>query len=144
MTEALFNTKIGNSLVWRYKIPDIGRFKKPYDGIGAFAGRPVYWEAKWIKKPAAFPWKRLEEHQIENLLALQVAIPTALCLFIIGVDYGRGDKRAYIFTDMHEIDRRKRTETSILKKEFDQRTNYIHIVNDLIDFALLPTIIEVE
>lgn len=120
MTEAQFNTIIGNSLDWHHKISDGSYGQKPYDGFGALAGRPVYWEAKWLRKPAAFPWSRLESHQIEGLIAMQKNIPAALSWLIIGVDYGRGDKRVFLFDNLEEIRTRKRSEEkSIKKKEFD-------------------------
>jgi penicillin-binding protein-related factor A (putative recombinase) len=135
MLEAQFNTIIGNSLDWRHKIGDAGRFKKPFDGFGVFRGKPVYWEAKWLKTPKAFPWSRLEDHQIESLLNIQRLMPDAHCLFIIGVDYGRADKRIFIFTDMELVNRRKQIEKSILKKEFDARTDYVKITQQLIPFG---------
>lgn len=57
--------------------------------------------------------------------------------FIICVDYGRGDKRVFIYTDMEEIAKRKELHLNIKKKEFDSNTGYVKIKNALIDLSVL-------
>ena len=61
-------------------------------------GYPVYWESKSLNEPKAFPMTRLEDHQINYLIKLYNALgEDALCLFLICVDFGRADKRVFVW-----------------------------------------------
>ena len=138
MNEQQLNTIIGNSLDWRHKISDGGRHGfLPFDGVGIFNNAPVYWEAKFLKKPQSFNFNRLEDHQIANLLEVQRLLPGNPSWFIIGVDFGHADKRVYLFRDMEYINTRKNEKDNILKKEFEKRRNYVCIKKQLIDFKEL-------
>ena len=137
MDEQKFNTIIGNSLDWRFKIPDAGGMAKPFDGIGLFKGLPVYWEAKNLKKVEAFNFNRLEDHQIFNLLTIQQQLKQVHAWFIVCVDFGRADKRVFLFRDMDYINNRKKNKKRILKKEWLERKNYVKIKKELIDLEEL-------
>ena len=138
MNEQAFNTIIGNSLDWKHKISDGGRHGLlPFDGVAIFDGAPVYWEAKFLKKPQSFNFNRLEDHQIANLLEVQRLLPGSPSWFVIGVDFGRADKRVFLFRDMEYIQERKKEKRNILKKEFERRKNYVLIKKQLIDFKEL-------
>lgn len=142
MTERELNHIIASSLSWSFKIPD-GPYLKgvnPYDGYGIFKpsdevdGIPVYWESKNIKKPAAFNFNDLALHQINNLRACKAACKHSLSIFLICVDYGRKNKRVFVFKDPNYIYQRKINKKNILKKEFDKRRNFVLIKNQHIDF----------
>lgn len=135
MTENQLNSIIGKSLDWRHKIGDAGVFQKPFDGIGIYNGQSVYWEAKNLKKAEAFNFNRLENHQINNLLTVQKLNPSSLTLLLIAVDFGRADKRVFVFKDMDYINKRKENKESIKKKEFENRKNYVVIKKGLIDMG---------
>jgi len=141
MLENKLNEIVGSSLSWHFK-PQDGRYLKSpicFDGFGIFKpfeapAIPVYWESKNLKKPQAFNFNDLKPHQIGNLLRIQDLMPTALCLFLVCVDYGRMQKRVFIFRDMQYVAKRKDEKRSILKKEFDKRRNYVLIKKDHISF----------
>lgn len=138
MNEQEFNTIVGNSLQWRHKIADGGRHGLlPFDGMGIFENKPLYWESKFLRKPEAFNFSRLEDHQIENLHKVQELLGGDPAWFLIGVDFGRSDKRVFLFRDMEYIRKRKEDKDSILKKEFEKRRNYVTIKKQLIDFKEL-------
>lgn len=142
MTEAEVNGIVSSSLTWAWKIPDGPHLKgyNPFDGFGIFKaegsadGIPVYWESKNLKKPQAFNFNDLQDHQINNLLMCKRLHSQSLTLFLICVDYGRRDKRLFVFRDMEYIFNRKASKKSILKKEFNIRKNFILIKNKHIDF----------
>lgn len=111
--ESEFCTVIKNSMVAGYKIPDESGFQygahtaiRCFDGIGMlpsniFGGNPnnltfTCWEAKYIKSPGAIALTRLEPHQDFYLREYRKA-EGVKSLAIIGMDYGRADKRVYIF-----------------------------------------------
>ena len=137
MKESHLNTIIKNSLDWGFKIPDnpLGSIPLCFDGFGVFRNKPVYWESKSLNKPQSFNFKYLKQHQIDNLLWLQSNIVISVSLFLIGVNYGRSQKRVYVFRDMDYIRRRKEANNNILKKEFDKRKNFLLIKNQLIDIG---------
>ena len=106
--EAEFNTVITKSLTFGHKISDASnatnffKARMPFDGFGVFKdknnnGYPVYFESKYLQQPMAFNFNRLEDHQIEALLKCKRVLPNSLSLFIIGVNFGRADIRAFIF-----------------------------------------------
>lgn len=144
MLENQLNGIVGASLNWAWKIPDGQHLKgtNPFDGIGVFkstavenAEFPVYWESKNLKKPQSFNFKDLQPHQITNLEAVQKHLGgKAMVLFLVCVDYGRMQKRVYVFKDMKYISARKAEQRNILKKEFDKRRNYVLIKKQQIDF----------
>lgn len=146
--EAEFNSVVSRSLSvsgYGFKIADtfasssLSRSSSPFDGFGYFfdknnKGYPVYWESKFLKEPSSFNFNRLEEHQINNLINFKKAVPDSLSLFLICVDFGRGDKRVFYFKDLDEIYKRKQEKKNILKKEFLELKNYVIIKKGIIDF----------
>lgn len=103
--EAEFCTVIKNSLVVGYKQPDpSGQYTntsiRSCDGFGMIQNGNklnfVCWEAKFLKKPGAFSFKRIEPHQNYYLTEWKKA-ESIRCFIIVGVDYGRADKRAFVF-----------------------------------------------
>ena len=141
MLEKDFNTIVSHSLDFGYKIADtfssVGtRSKAPFDGFGIHDGKFIVWESKWLKEPKSFRFDRLEDHQIENLLRFS-KIDNCVPLFLIGVDFGRGDKRVFYWKDMEYIDSRKRSFQSIFKKEFVELTNFTRIKKGKIDFTYI-------
>ena len=134
MNEAKLNTIIGHSMQWHFKPKDNTGQLLCFDGFAIMDGKPMYWEAKNLTKPGAFNFSRLEDHQIANLLFIQSTLKVPnYCLILIGVDFGRADKRVYVFKDMAYIDKRKKEKKSILKKEFAKRKNYVLVRNGLIN-----------
>lgn len=135
MNETHINRTIGKSLDWYFKIPDNAFLNKlPFDGFGVYKGYSIYWEAKYLNKPSAFNFSRLEDHQIQNLLEIskqnsEYIIP----LLLIAVNFGRSDTRIYYYKDIKEIAKRKQNKESILKKEFESSKNYIKIKKSLIN-----------
>lgn len=155
MIESEFNGIITKSFnnqgAYAYKIPDTFSMttgyhsKNPYDIFGFYQGKFVAWESKWLNKPQAFNFDRLEEHQIENLIkSYEMMRPNVLSIFAVGVDYGRSDKRVFIWAneDLYKIRDRKINKNSIFKKEFDSLTNYVKIkkgeisIEEVIDLGL--------
>ena len=107
---------------WCYKIEDAGFSPKPYDCYGFHDGMAYVMELKWMNKPQAFNFSRLEQHQIDNLLrTYEIMGDNARCMFIIGINYSRLDKRVFIFCNeqLKEIARRKKEKRNLLKKDFD-------------------------
>lgn len=111
--EAELCTVIKKSLVDGYKIPDESGFQtgahssiRCFDGIGMlsadkFGGSNndlnfICWEAKFMKNPGAFSFKRLQPWQNEYLSKYAKARDVR-SLVIVGVDYGRADKRVFVF-----------------------------------------------
>ena len=106
MNEAEFCTIIKNSFPedYIYKIPDpSGAFsmtvKRTFDGIGMIEQggvlHPFYWEAKYLPKASAFNFNRIEVHQ-DKYLRWYRKIPGAISWVIIGINFGRADKRVFI------------------------------------------------
>lgn len=117
---------------WAYKIPDSGYDTKPFDITAIYKGQPLALELKWLTSPKAFNFTRLENHQIANLLEAWKA--GAWAALVIGVDYGRSDKRIFTFANsqLPMIDMRKKQGQSILKKEFNSLP-FIPLKNRLFD-----------
>ena len=145
MTEAELNRIISSSIArngWSHKISDAAQGKGgllPFDGFGIFKpgeadGVPIYWDAQNLKKPEAFNFNDLQNHQIDNLRAISHLCKAAVPLFLVCVDYGRMNKKVFVFKDMDYIFQRKVDKKSILKKEFDKRRNFVLIRKDKIDF----------
>lgn len=153
MLERDFNNIISKSLNnqqgFGFKIPDTFtsgqgyvRSKAPYDGYGIFDAHFICWEAKWLKEPKSFPLTRLEDHQIDNLIKSYELLPSSISIFIIGVDFGRNEKRCFIWKneDLYRIKERKIKKENILKKEFEQRSNFIKIERGQVDFSSILTL----
>ena len=149
MLESDFNSIVVKSLNEKgfgYKIPDTfsvytqQRNKAPYDLFGYYDGKFICCESKWLQKPQSFPFTRLEDHQIENLIkAYEFLGVNAISLFLIGIDFGRNDKRVFYWKneDLYIIRDRKNKKENILKKEFENRQNYIKIQKNLIDIDMI-------
>lgn len=144
--ESEFNNIVVKSLDFGHKIADTRSSvtfqmnKLPFDGFGVFKdinniGHPVYFESKFLRKPQAFNFSRLEDHQIDALLKCSLLLDNnALILFLICVDFGRADKRVFFFRNMEYLNQRKINKQSITKKEFENLQNYIPIIKQKIDF----------
>ena len=70
--EAEFCNVVKKSMICSYKIPDpsgvyANTIKRSFDGIGMLLINDelkfVCWEAKFLKKPQAFNFNRIEKHQ---------------------------------------------------------------------------------
>lgn len=140
MVESEFNSIVTKSFNnqggYAYKIPDTFSLttgyhsKNPYDIFGMYKGKFVSWESKYLQKPQAFNFDRLEDHQIDNLIkSFEIMAPNVLSVFAIGVDFGRGDKRVFLWSneDLYNIRERKKSKKSLLKKEFESLDNYVKI-----------------
>lgn len=121
---------------WAYKIPDVGMSLKPFDITGVYKGKALGLELKWIQKPQAFNLQRWETHQVENLL--EVWKSGGWAALIIGVDWGRQDKRIYFWKNEELIGLKQRRDErrNILKKEFEALP-YILMKNQKIDIDRL-------
>jgi len=104
--EGPFNTCVKNSLFEAHKIADNfassgGRASEtPFDGFGILHDGddyfPCYWESKYKSSMEAFSLKLIEDHQAVALAKYSL-IPNAKTFLILGLKYGRGDERAYVF-----------------------------------------------
>lgn len=144
MKENDLNSIISRSLNKKgcgFKIPDTfasGSFNHPkllYDGIGFYNHKFVCWESKYLNEPKSFPFTRLEDHQIKALLDFYENTD-CYSLFLIGVNFGRGDNRVFYWMndDLYKINERKNNKDNIYKKEFLSLDNYIKIKKGVIDF----------
>lgn len=147
MKEREFNTIVSRSLNtlggFGFKIPDTfasgsySRSEAPYDGCGYFNKHFVCWESKYLNSPSAFNFNNLKEHQINNLISFYENIPDrCYSLFLIGVNFGRGDIRCFywINDDLYKIKGRKDNKENILKKDFVVFDNYIKVKKGILDF----------
>ena len=140
MTEAEMNRIVGASLAFRFKIPDGGSHGKlPFDGFGIYKptdgeGIAVYWESKNLKRPEAFNFNDLQQHQIDSLRAIAHLSKNVMPFFLVCVDFGRAEKRVYAWRDMDYLFQRKAEKRNILKKEWMVRKNFVLIKKQLIDF----------
>ena len=129
-----FNSQNG----WCYKIPDNGFDTKPYDCYGFHDGMSYVMELKWLNKPQAFNFNRLEQHQIDNLIkTYEIMGDNVRACFIVGIDYGRLDKRVFIFCNdqLYDIKKRKEEKKNLLKKDFQNRP-YLKIKNKIVQDLL--------
>ncbi len=103
--EAELCTIIAKSFTFGWKIPDAsGNYFqssiRAFDGIATQMFDDglhfVCWEAKYLKSPGAFSFKRIETHQNEFLIEFRKA-KEVKSMVLVGVDYGRSDKRVFIF-----------------------------------------------
>lgn len=140
MLESDFNTIVTKSFNSQgghgFKIPDerstITGFhsKNPYDVYGLYKGKFWAWESKWMNKVQSFNFNRLEEHQINNLIKdYEIMGDNSLCIFAIGIDFGRADKRIFVWgnSELYNIRERKFAKKNILGKEFQNLDNYVRI-----------------
>ena len=102
--EAEFCNVVKKSMICSYKIPDpsgvyANTIKRSFDGIGMLLINDelkfVCWEAKFLKKPQAFNFNRIVRHQFFYLK--EYSKSNVLCFVIVGIYYGRADKRVLIF-----------------------------------------------
>ena len=98
-SEAELCTIIAKSFTYGWKIPDpSGAYMqtsiRAFDGIAtqmlADGLHFICWEAKYLKSPGAFSFKRIEPHQNFNLIEFRKA-KEVLSYVIVGIDYGRAD-----------------------------------------------------
>ena len=149
MLEKDFNTivtkSLNNQAGFGFKIPDerstITGFhsKNPFDVFGVFDKHMVCWESKYLPKPQSFNFNHLQDHQIDNLIKIYelMGLDRCLSVFAVGVDFGRNDKRVFIWKNeqLYQIKERKANQQNILKKEFEGLTNYVKIKKGEIDMA---------
>lgn len=125
--EAEFCTVVNHSLICGHKIADPGAafsstIKRCFDGIGMLEINNelkfVCWEAKFLKKPQAFNFaNKIESHQSYYLS--EYSKSDVLCYVLLCVDYGRSDKRVFIFEWNKDMDNLYREGYSIHKKVLD-------------------------
>lgn len=140
MLESDFNTIVTKSFNsqggYGFKIPDerstITGFhsKNPYDVYGLYKGKFWAWESKWMNKVQSFNFSRLEDHQIDNLIkSYEIMDGNGISIFAIGVDFGRADKRVFIWgnEELYIIRERKLSKKNILGKEFKELDNFVRI-----------------
>lgn len=135
MLEKDFNTIFRRSLDWGYKISDAGgqlSGQKPFDGFGMLDGTPIYFESKFLPKPMSFNLNRIEDHQIDNLLKISKLNNDIHCVIVLCVDWGRSDKRVFIFSNMEEIFKRRVEGKNFLKKELETLP-YYHIKKGVVE-----------
>ena len=125
-----------------YKIPDPSSdftqtISRPFDCFGSFRGKPLYIEVKHKKGLLSLNLQDIQDHQIENLMQLKTDMPYAECWIIWGVTTGKhGDNRFYVFTDIHEINRRRNAKENIKKKELETLP-YLKLFKGVVDFSSL-------
>ena len=146
--EARFCTIVVHSLVDGYKIPDESGFQygakssiRCFDGIGMRKVNDelhfVCWEAKVLKQMSAFNFKNIREWQNDYLASYSHA-KNVLCYVILGVDCGRGNKRAYIFKWDESMSQLYHKGFSIHKKELE-KLPYNLIKKDVFTFDNIIT-----
>jgi len=103
MKESDINTIVSNSLKSKgvaHKIADHQRgqgTQSPFDGFAALPGVPIYWESKLLKGYQAFSFKKIEPHQIENLITYKKLIPLSECVIVLAVWESRHFLDFYFF-----------------------------------------------
>ena len=91
--------------------------QNPFDGFSVMHNLPWYWESKLLKGYKAFNFKKIEDHQIENLLKIKNGLGNNCCSLII---LGVFEPRQYFdifFFDISYIVKLMNKKKSILKKE---------------------------
>lgn len=126
--EAELCTIIAKSFTFGWKIPDAsGNYFqssiRAFDGIATQMFDDglhfVCWEAKYLKSPGAFSFKRIETHQNEFLIEFRKA-KEVKSMVLVGVDYGRSDKRVFIFDWDENFSNLYKIGFSIHLKELDK------------------------
>ena len=157
MLESDFNSIVTKSFNsqggYSFKIPDerstITGFhsKNPYDVFGLYKGKFWAWESKWMNKVESFNFNRLEDHQIDNLIkSYEIMEGNGISVFAVGVDFGRNDKRAFIWgnSQLYIIREKKNAKKNILGKEFKELTNFVRITKKEIPIDEVIEIINKE
>lgn len=124
MKESQLNTIISNSLKtigWAYKISDpMGGtgIQNPFDGFGVYNKYSIYWEAKLLKSYQAFNFKKIESHQLKNLIDINnILLNNCYTIIVLGIFESRKYFDVYFF-DIKYIDKLiKNNKKSVLKKE---------------------------
>ena len=75
----------------------------------------------------------LFHHTNQRLKASHQFADNLIPLFLIAVNFGRADIRIFYYTNMKEINERKINKKNILKKEFENSTNYVLVKSSLIN-----------
>ena len=152
MNEAQFCGIIKNSFPkdWIFKIPDpSGDFamtvKRAFDGIGMIQKEDgihfLCWEAKYLSKAGAFNFQRIELHQDFFLRQFRHAMGV-ISYVIVGIDFGRADKRVFIF-DWDEDFGKLYTEGFSIHKKILEKLPYNKVtkqafeVKNIIDYKTL-------
>lgn len=139
MLEKDLNRIVCSSLDWAHKIGDTVSYnsqvhqKLPFDGFGLLNGIPIYFECKWLPRAMSFNLNRIENHQIENLQKIHCLNPQVYCVIILGVEWGKSDRRAYIFFNIEEIAKRRLEGKHYLKKELEGLPHYKIKSNKVVD-----------
>lgn len=126
---------------YAFKIPDSGSYtdgfvthtKLPYDGYAYYNGKFIAWESKFLSKPMSLNLQRLEDHQVDALLKTKHCLNESLALFLVGIKWSSRETRIYAFKDIDMINERRNNKDNILKKEWEQLTNYVTVSKGLID-----------
>lgn len=107
-------------LAWKIPDPhgDFVSSLRVFDIMGRQDNKPMYLEAKFNKDPSAFNLNRIEEHQAYYLDEF-AKIPDAYCYVALGVQWGRGDCRSFIF-DWRDLSALYKKGFSIHKKELEK------------------------
>lgn len=92
--------------------------QNPFDGFSVMHNLPWYWESKLLKGYKAFNFKKIEDHQIENLLKIKDGLgDNCYSLIILGVFEPRQYFDIFFFDTGYIMDRIVEGKKSILKKE---------------------------
>ncbi len=146
MNEQRLNTIINNnfkSIGFSYKIPDpmqgLG-VRRPFDGFSVLNSASFYWETKLLKGFQAFSFRKIEEHQLLNLLLIKQKKLSTICLIILGVfiPYKFFD---LFFFDINFIHKHiLKGKKSFHKKEllfFKERNLFLSIKKEIFDVAII-------
>ena len=124
MKEKEISTIINNNfktIGFSHKIADpLGGtgIQNPFDGFSVFKGMPIYWEIKRLVDYQAFNFKKIKEHQINNLRLIKNLLPSALCLIILAIWKKRRFLDLYLFDiDYIIYNQEVLNKKSLLKKE---------------------------
>lgn len=128
-----------------FKIQDSGQYfdgivshqKNPYDGYAYYKGKFVAWESKFLPKPMSLNLQRLEDHQLDALQKTRKYLDSSVALFLVGIKWSTRETRVYYFTDLDYIEERRTNRDNILKKEWEQLTNYVKVSKGLIDLSIV-------
>lgn len=71
---------------------------KPFDGFMIHKGRPICVEFKMVKKKEAFPFNKVADHQVENLLKAKNALGFGLLIINYRYEYYEHGKDEKILT----------------------------------------------
>lgn len=113
---------------WIFKIPDpSGAYamtvKRAFDGIGMIQKEDgvhfLCWEAKYLPKAGAFNFNRVEPHQDFYLREYKKAMGV-ISYLIVGIDFGRADKRVFIFDWDEDFGKLYAKGFSIHKKDLER------------------------